>query len=89
MSPNGLHAPPALAATIIFTKAGTMNFPFPLLTASATVDISRALVRLSARGESKNVMSPVAQKSFLKPNPFCKSHARNTLKTFLSSIVLI
>ena len=76
ISPKGLQAPPALAATTILTNAGTINFLLPSLTASATVDISRALVKLSATGERKKVMIPVAQNSDLKPNPLDNSQAR-------------
>ena len=77
ISPKGLQAPPALAATTILTKAGTMNFLLPSLTANATVDMSRALVKLSASGDSKNVKIPVAQKSDLNPIPLDNNHARN------------
>jgi len=61
MSPKGLQAPPALAATTMLVKERTMNRELPPLTARATVDISRALVRLSASGERKKVIIPMAQ----------------------------
>ena len=89
MSPKGLHAPPAFAATIIFTNAGTINALLPLLTANATVDMRSALVRLSANGDKKNVMIPVAQNSLRNPNPLPSNQARRHWKTFLSSNALI
>ena len=89
ISPKGLQAPPALAATTILIKAGIINLEFPLLTAKATVDIKRALVKLSASGERKNVIVPVAQKSGRKPRPFLKSQERKERKTSRSSKVFI
>ena len=61
MSPNGLHAPPALAATTTLMPLGTRKALFLLSMVSKTVDKIKAVVRLSATGEMKNASRPVIQ----------------------------
>ena len=65
ISPKGLHAPPALAATTIFMADGTRKSLFFASMVISTVESISAVVRLSAIGEIKNAKSPVIQKSFL------------------------
>ena len=62
MSPKGLKAPPALAATTMLIQATVTNFRLSPPTAIATVDINRAVVRLSAIGDITNARPPVSQK---------------------------
>jgi Na+/H+ antiporter NhaD/arsenite permease-like protein len=64
MSPNGLKAPPALAATTILMQAMPTNLGLSAPTASTTAHISSAVVRLSATGEMKKARKPVIQNSF-------------------------
>ena len=54
ISPNGLNAPPALAATTILIQAQQINFLLSGATAITIADISNAVVKLSATGEIKN-----------------------------------
>ena len=61
MSPNGLNAPPALAATTILMHASMTNFLLPPPTAITTAAISSAVVRLSAIGEMQKANRPVTQ----------------------------
>src|SRR3954469_20281857 len=61
MSPNGLNAPPALAATTILIQAGTTNAGLPRPMVNATAPITRAVVRLSRMGDITNAMQPVIQ----------------------------
>ena len=65
MSPNGLNAPPAFAATTMFTKPIEINRALPAPTARTTAPITRAVVKLSAIGDIKNAITPVSQKSCL------------------------
>jgi hypothetical protein len=65
MSPNGLNAPPALAATTIFTQLILVKFLLPFPTAKTTAHIVRAVVRLSAMGDKKKDIKPVIQNNFL------------------------
>ena len=65
MSPNGLHAPPAFAATTIFIAPATRKFVLFLSIVKRTVDRISAVVRLSATGLMKNAKIPVSQNSFL------------------------
>ena len=69
MSPNGLKAPPALAATTIFIQPIEINLEFPFPQAITTEHITRAVVKLSAIGERKKVIIPVKMKSCLKLKP--------------------
>jgi len=64
MSPNALHAPPALAATTRLMQAMATNFALPAPTASTTPDMINAVVRLSSTGERKNASVPVSQNSW-------------------------
>ena len=61
MSPKGENAPPALAATTILTSAPTVAFLLCPTVAMATVPMTSAVVRLSARGERKNAIAPTVQ----------------------------
>ena len=63
ISPNGLNAPPALAATTILMQESMTNFLLPPPTAMTTAAISNAVVRLSAIGEIKKASRPVTQNS--------------------------
>ncbi len=65
ISPKGLKAPPALAATTILTQLILVKFLLPLPTANTTAHIVRAVVKLSAIGDRKNEMNPVIQNNFL------------------------
>ena len=69
ISPNGLNAPPALAATTILIQASAINLVFVPPTAIATVDINNAVVRLSAIGDKRKEITPVIQKIVLNENP--------------------
>ena len=61
MSPNGLKAPPALAATTMLMQARLTNLGLPLPTARTTAHIINAVVRLSAIGDIKKAKRPVIQ----------------------------
>ena len=61
ISPKGLNAPPALAATTIFIHAIEINFGLEAPTAITTAHRTSAVVRLSAKGDMKNAMTPVIQ----------------------------
>ena len=89
MSPKGLKAPPALAATTMLTQAMVTNRVLEPPTASTTAHISRAVVRLSATGEMKKARIPVSQKSLRKPNPLRISQERRASKTRRSSMALM
>ena len=65
ISPNGLNAPPALAATTILINAKDTNFGLSDPTANTTAPINKAVVKLSATGEIKKAKNPEIQKSFL------------------------
>ena len=65
ISPNGLHAPPAFAATTMFIAPATRKFVLFLSIVKRTVDRISAVVRLSATGLIKNAKIPVSQNSFL------------------------
>ena len=58
-----------MAATTIFIQPNDKNFEFPLPQANKTEHITRAVVKLSAIGERKNVIIPVKIKSCRKLNP--------------------
>ena len=64
MSPNGLKAPPALAATTILMQPRATNFGLSEPTANTTAPINSAVVKLSAIGERKKANTPVIQNSF-------------------------
>jgi hypothetical protein len=61
MSPNGLNAPPAFAATTKLMQASKTNFVLLPPTANTTAPISKAVVRLSAIGDMKKASKPVTQ----------------------------
>jgi hypothetical protein len=63
MSPKGLKAPPALAATTILMQPSTTKRGLSAPTAITTAHISSAVVRLSATGEMKKARKPVIQNS--------------------------
>ena len=65
------------------------NFVFPLPQAINTEHITRAVVKLSAIGERKNVMIPVKIKSLRKLYPLDVSWNRTTSNTFLSIPMLM
>ena len=89
MSPNGLKAPPALAATTMLMQATVMNCVLLPPTAMTTVAISRAVVRLSATGEMKNASRPVIQKTARSEKPRVTSQTRSASNTPRSSMVLM
>src|SRR5699024_4361833 len=61
ISPKGLKAPPALAATTMFTQLMAINLPCPSATFMTTAHMRSAVVKLSATGEIKNAKIPVIQ----------------------------
>ncbi len=63
ISPNGLNAPPALAATTILIQAIETKRVLVPPTASTTAHINNAVVKLSATGEIKKARIPVNQNS--------------------------
>ena len=63
MSPNGLNAPPAFAATTMLMQARATNFGSSRPTASTTAHITSAVVRLSISGDRQNASAPVVQNS--------------------------
>ena len=63
MSPKGLKAPPAFAATTILIHAIPTNFGLDEPTASTTAQRTRAVVKLSANGDKKKARIPVIQKA--------------------------
>ena len=65
MSPNGLNAPPAFAATTILTHAIPTNLGLEDPTANTTAQSTNAVVKLSANGERKNANIPVIQNNCL------------------------
>ena len=87
ISPNGLHAPPAFAATTIFTQPTATTCGLSFATATNTAAINRAVVRLSAIGEIKNANTPVIQKIQYSDKPFETNQARNAPNKLRSSKV--
>ncbi len=63
MSPKGLNAPPALAATTMLMQASETNLGLSRPTASTTAHITSAVVRLSMIGDRQNASTPVVQNS--------------------------
>ncbi len=61
MSPKGLKAPPALAATTTLMQARLTNRALAPPTVRITAHISSAVVMLSAIGEMKKASRPVSQ----------------------------
>ena len=61
ISPKGLNAPPALAATTILMQEREMKRGLSEPTAITTAHIIKAVVRLSAIGEIKKANIPVIQ----------------------------
>src|SRR5699024_9357107 len=61
ISPKGLKAPPALAATTMFTQLMAINLPCPSATFMITAHMSNTVVKLSATGEMKKAKIPVIQ----------------------------
>ena len=88
MSPKGLKAPPAFAATTILTQAMPIKRGLPRPTASTTAHITSAVVRLSMIGDRKKLMTPVIQKSWRKLKPLRTSQERSASKTRRSLIEL-
>ena len=88
MSPNGLNAPPAFAATTMLTHARLMKRVLPLPTASTTAHITSAVVRLSMIGDRKKLMTPVIQNSWRYVKPCRTSHDRSASNTLRSLIEL-
>ena len=60
MSPNGLNAPPAFAATTMLMQASVTKRGAPAPTAMTTAPMTSAVVRLSATGEMKKASTPVS-----------------------------
>ena len=65
ISPKGLNAPPALAATTILIQAIPIKAGLSAPTAITTAHMINAVVRLSATGEIKKARIPVSQNSAL------------------------
>mmetsp|Transcript_47227 Transcript_47227/g.75623 ORF Transcript_47227/g.75623 Transcript_47227/m.75623 type:complete len:251 (+) Transcript_47227:105-857(+) len=88
-SPKGEKAPPALAATTMFTQhiATYSCSPWPRL--ETTAPISTAVVRLSAMGESQKAIRPVIQKHERYENPPSTSHMRMRANTLSCCMVLM
>ena len=63
MSPNGLKAPPALAAMTMLMQPRATKRGLSAPTAITTAHINNAVVRLSATGEMKKARKPVIQNS--------------------------
>ena len=61
MSPKGLKAPPALAATTILIAPKLINWGLSLPTARSTAHNTNAVVKLSKTGDKKNAQNPVSQ----------------------------
>ena len=61
ISPNGLKAPPAFAATTMLIQAIPIKAGLSAPTAITTAHIISAVVKLSATGEIKNARIPVNQ----------------------------
>ena len=61
MSPNALHAPPALAATTRLTQHNPTKRALPAPTASTIAETTKAVVRLLSTVESANASKPVTQ----------------------------
>ena len=89
ISPKGLNAPPAFAATTILIQAMAMNLVLLPPTATATAAINRAVVRLSAIGDITKASPPVIQKILRSEKPCVTSQTRRTSNTPRSSIVLM
>ncbi|MNY32294.1 hypothetical protein D3C86_1665010 [compost metagenome] len=89
MSPKGLKAPPALAATTTLMQATATNLGLPAPTAITTAPISRAVVRLSAMGEMQKARAPVTQNRPRSEKPRPTSQARSASNTRRSSRVLM
>ena len=65
ISPKGENAPPALAATTIFIRPGTIKALLPLPATITTVPRISAVVKLSAIGERKKAIIPEITNIFL------------------------
>ena len=89
MSPKGLNAPPALAATTIFTQPIETKVILPAPTVITTAAITSAVVRLSATGEMTKASAPVIQKTVRSVKPEETNQARIAWKTLRSSMVLM
>lgn len=89
ISPKGLKAPPALAATTTLTHAMTTNLVLDLPADIITVDISKAVVRLSAKGERQNEITPVIQNMTFREKCREINHEDKESKTTRSFMVLI
>src|SRR5688572_3536121 len=87
MSPNGLNAPPAFAATTTLIQAGAVNSALPRPTVTTTAPITNAVVRLSSTGDRKNAIAPVVQNTARNDKPRATSHVRSAANTFRSSNV--
>ncbi len=61
ISPKGLKAPPAFAATTIFIQEIETKLGLPSPTTKTTAHIINAVVKLSATGEITNDKAPVNQ----------------------------
>ena len=88
MSPKGLNAPPALAATTMLMQPSEMKRALPAPTASNTAHSTSAVVRLSRNGDSTNASPPVIQNSERYPRLRRSSQQRSAAKTLRSLIAL-
>ena len=73
ISPNGDHAPPAFAETTILIAPGTKKSNLFFSIVIKTVAKISAVVKLSAIGDKKNAIRPVAQNNCLYVYPFVTS----------------
>ena len=65
ISPKGEKAPPALAATTILIRPGTIKALLPRPATITTVPRIKAVVKLSAIGERKKAITPEIKNIFL------------------------
>ena len=89
MSPKGLNTPPALAATTTLMQPRTTKRVLSPPIETTTAAISRAVVRLSAKGDMAKEIRPVIQNSLRREKPALTSFARSRLKMPRSSMVLM
>ena len=89
ISPKGLKAPPALAATTILIQETAMNEGLPAPTDRTTAPINSAVVKLSAIGDRKKAIKPVIQNNARLPNFRLTSQERSASNTFRSVIALM
>ena len=88
MSPNGLNAPPAFAATTMLMQATETNFGFFSPIAITTAPITSAVVKLSATGEMTEGQAARHPEEGTEGEASVEQPDSRALKTPRSSIVL-